>query len=212
MDWRHPDMLDPSAFPEADRPIINALRLPDLYLITGPDPRRPGPFLQRLEQCLERGVRLVQLRAHELSVAEYATLADRAFGLCDRWGARLVLSGDPQVLQSLPSHGLHLTSEHLWSPAAVRPVDDGRWVGASCHGAADLDRARELGLDYALLSPVNPTATHPRAAPLGWDGFATLTRAAALPVFALGGLVPGDLSEAIRHGAQGIAAIRGLWG
>ena len=55
------------AFPAADRPIIAALRLPQLYLITGPRPSEPADFLSRLGAALARGIRLVQLRAHRLA-------------------------------------------------------------------------------------------------------------------------------------------------
>jgi 8-oxo-dGTP diphosphatase len=208
--WWHPDAMDPAVFPDADRPVITALRLPDLYLITGPDPRRPDAFLRRLELSLQGGIRLVQLRAPELPAADYRALAHRVFDLCDRLDARLLLNTDPHRVVDLPCHGLHLTGERL-SQLKDRPLDVGLWVGASCHTAWDLNQAAQFGLDYALLSPVKPTASHPGAAPLGWEGFAALTRTAVIPVFALGGLVPGDLPEAVRRGAQGVAAIRGLW-
>ena len=98
---------------------------------------------------------------------------------------------------------------------AAHPATQGRatggWCGASCHDARDLQRAADLGLDYALLAPVQPTATHPEAQSLGWARFAELADRAALPVYALGGLGPADLDTAIQHGAQGVAAIRGLW-
>jgi 8-oxo-dGTP diphosphatase len=68
-----------------------------------------------------------------------------------------------------------------------------------------------VGLDYALLSPVKATATHPQAQALGWSDFAALIDPIPLPVYALGGLTPTDLTDAIGHGAQGIAAIGGLW-
>jgi 8-oxo-dGTP diphosphatase len=84
-------------------------------------------------------------------------------------------------------------------------------VGASCHNGPELARAAALGLDYALLSPVRHTASHPDVTPLGWSRFAELVDPTPLPVYALGGLRVGDLDDAIRHGAQGIAAIRGLW-
>ena len=32
-----------------------------------------------------------------------------------------------------------------------------------------------------------------------------------LPIYAIGGLQPDDIPTARAHGAQGIAAIRGLW-
>ena len=105
--------------------------------------------------------------------------------------------------------GLHLASRNLVE--LRRRPDEWSLVGASCHGAADLAWAAALGLDYALLSPVLPTASHPGAPPLGWERFAALAEEATLPVYALGGLGPGEVEQAIDHGAQGVAAIRGLW-
>ena len=46
--------------------------------------------------------------------------------------------------------------------------------------------------------------------PLGWGKFHALTEKATCPVYALGGLSVENLDEAFKHGAQGIAAIRGL--
>ena len=208
--WLHPDAMDPTRFPAADRPIITALRLPQLLLITGPDPRDPATLLARLEQAIRGGVRLVQLRAHEIDDAAYRDLATRAYALCAANGARLLLNHDPASVAGCPRHGLHLSARRLAS-LSERPGAPDELVGASCHDAADLTRAAALGLDYALLSPVKATATHPAAHPLGWSRFAALVDPIPLPVYALGGLAPTDLSDAIRHGAQGIAAIRGLW-
>jgi 8-oxo-dGTP diphosphatase len=211
--WLAPDAMDPAAFPAADRPIIAALRLPPLYLITGPEPTERDAFLTRLAAALGRGVRLVQLRAHGLPPAAFARLAETAFALCEARGTRLILNAEPQVGQELPAHGLHLTGERLWRLARRPRVlgAPGALCGASCHDARDLQRAADLGLDYALLGPVQATATHPETRPLGWSRFAELADLAALPVYALGGLSPSDLDTAIHHGAQGVAAIRGLW-
>ena len=209
LSWVHPEAMDPAVFPAADRPIITALSLPPLYLITGEDARDRASFLARLERALAAGVRLVQLRAHGLAPADFALLAGQAFALCEHADARLLLNADPARAAGLPSHGVHLTSSRLW--ALHRRPTGFAWVGASCHGAEDLARAAALGLDYALLSPVQATASHPQAKPLGWQRFAELVEPAGLPVYALGGLTPADLDQAIDRGAQGIAAIRGLW-
>jgi 8-oxo-dGTP diphosphatase len=210
LDWVLPMAMRPELFPAADRPIISALRLPALYLITGPDPQDLGCFLARLDAALESGVRLVQLRAHALDDAQYGRLAEMAFPLCERHAARLLLNRDPVLAGDLPCHGLHLTASRL-TRLDQRPRREGWWVGASCHHPRDLEQAARLGLDYALLSPVKATRTHPDAVPLGWKGFAALADRAALPVYALGGLTPADLTMAFECGAQGVAAIRGLW-
>jgi 8-oxo-dGTP diphosphatase len=208
--WLAPEDMDPAAFPAADRPIITALRLPTFMLITGEDPGQPNEFLARLGRALEAGARLVQLRAHRLPTNDYAHLAQAACDLCDRKGARLLLNRDPTEVANVARHGLHLNSRVLMGLRA-RPGRAGELIGASCHDPAQLARAAELGLDYALLSPVKPTASHPGAGPLGWETFAAWVDPVPLPVYALGGLTADDLNDAFQHGAQGIAAIRGLW-
>lgn len=208
--WEHPEAMNPTRFPAADRPIINALRLPDRLMITGEDPGQPSAFLSRLERALAGGIRLVQLRAHGLADAAFRSLASDAYVVCERAGARLLLNRDLGAAGQLPRHGVHLTSARLMGLAA-RPGRVDEIVGASCHDLPQLARAAELGLDYAVLSPVEPTQSHPGAAPLGWEGFARLVDQAALPVYALGGLAPSDCAEVFVRGGQGIAAIRGLW-
>jgi 8-oxo-dGTP diphosphatase len=210
LDWLHPDAMDPAVFPAADRPIVTALRLPQLMLISGPDTGDPPSFLDRLAQAIEAGIRLVQLRAHELDPVAYVRLAESAYSLCARHGATLLLNRDQDEVEGVPRHGLHLTDRRL-AGLSCRPGPRGDLVGASCHDSIGLARAAALGLDYAILSPVRKTASHPDSAPLGWQRFADLVDPAPLPVYALGGLDPTDLGEAIRYGAQGIAAIRSLW-
>jgi 8-oxo-dGTP diphosphatase len=85
-------------------------------------------------------------------------------------------------------------------------------VGASCHNESELIHAGKLGLDFALLSPVQKTATHPDAVPLGWQDFADLVRNASVPVYALGGVSREDVSKAWECGGQGVSAISALWG
>jgi 8-oxo-dGTP diphosphatase len=65
-----------------------------------------------------------------------------------------------------------------------------------------------LNADFATLSPVCATASHPDAKPLGWERFAPLVADARLPVYALGGVGPDDLERAHATGAQGVAGIR----
>jgi 8-oxo-dGTP diphosphatase len=208
--WHHPDAMDPADFPAADRPVIRALQLPERLLVTGPNPTEPADFLARLEQALVAGIRLVQLRAPGLGADAYARLAERAYRQCAEHGARLLLNTDPALAGALPCHGLHLSAARLHGLPA-RPGPQSVWIGASCHTRAELAKAERLGLDYALLSPVKPTTSHPGAPGLGWSRFAELVAPINLPIYALGGLTEADLPVAWRAGAQGIAAIRGLW-
>lgn len=207
--WVSAEALTDYRFPAANLPIITAARLPDHYLIT-PEPDDDQDFLARLEQRLRAGVRLVQLRSKTRSVSGLEPLAREAMRLAHRYGVRLLLNGDPQRALELGADGVHLPSAQL-RELTMRPLPRTCWVAASCHSAEDLAHAGRIGLDFAVLSPVLATASHPTAPALGWEAFRALTEQSRIPVFALGGLELSDMAQARRCGAQGIAAIRGLW-
>ncbi len=196
--------------PPADRPIVAALQLPSCYLITPPQLGDPASFLAALEASLAAGIHLVQLRLFDLSPDALRRVGRSASELCHAHQARLLLNGPAEMLPDIAADGLHLSSRELHA-CQGRPVPADRLLAASCHTPADLAQAARIGADFALLSPVLPTRSHPDADPLGWSRFAEWSDTAAMPVYALGGMHPGLVETAWQHGAQGIAGIRGLW-
>jgi 8-oxo-dGTP diphosphatase len=208
--WVTPQALPRYALPAADRPIINALRLPAEYLITGASVDSPERFLRRLERALQRGVALVQLRAKELHETMLLDLYQEAQILGKRYGVPILLNGSLAQADKVNADGVHLTAARL-RVLDSRPLPVDRWVAASCHNRAELRHACRIGVDFAVLSPVKATASHREAIPLGWKGFQALAEEANIPVYALGGMTSADLEQAWHHGAQGIAAIRAFW-
>ena len=166
-------------------------------------------WLGRLQRALDDGIRRVQLRSGTTDAPQWASLAERAVALCRNAGAEVLLNRDVALARALKV-GVHLKAAQL-ETLAERPLPSGLPVAASCHGLDDLRRAEALGCDFAVLGPVRETATHPGLAGIGWDAFAALREHTALPIYAIGGLAADDIADARAHGAQGIAAIRGLW-
>jgi 8-oxo-dGTP diphosphatase len=208
IEWVDRRKLSERAFPAADAAVVSAVRLPPVYLIS-PEPGRDlGAFLGRLETCLTQGVELVQLRVKRQPAA-VAEITRRALSLFGDNQA-LIVNADPVLARELGAHGVHLSAARLRS-LTTRPLDDSHWVGASCHNAEELAHAGRIGVDYAVLSPVEKTSSHSRADPLGWERFQALVAKATVPVYALGGLRVADLAAAWQHGAQGVASVSAVW-
>jgi 8-oxo-dGTP diphosphatase len=230
--WVDPgELLDIGLLP-ADAIIVKALQLPATILVTPPSaPAVDCAFFDVLEKYSESrrqsGTQpspLVCLRRPDLEPGALLELAAGAACRLDGTGVRLMLHGDPFELSPLllypPSGfrdrigdvvaGLHAPARFLRG-LTNRPVPDSLWFGVSCHDAVELQAAARIGADYAFLGNVLPTASHPGQPGLGWEKFAELVADLPLPVYAIGGLEPADLDAAWEAGAQGIAAIRGLW-
>lgn len=206
--WVAPDKLARYDMPPADRPVVAALLQPDRYLVT-PEPDDPARWFFALEQALASGIRRVQVRARSLSGEAWKTLAQRAVAQCREAGAEVLLNGDIELARELQV-GVHLRASQL-AALEARPLPEGVSVAASCHTAGDLQQAQRSGCDFAVVGSVHPTLSHPDGELLGWPGFAGLREGVSLPIYAIGGMTTADITDARRHGAQGIAAIRGLW-
>ena len=200
--WVKPEALPSIAMPAADVPIVTAIRLPEFYPITPPHLTTCAGLLCWIQDQLEKGHALMQIRLPRFDDTLLKTSLERAADLAG--DARLLVNSADSSLLEHGADGLHLAARHLDDP----PTRLGWPSAASCHAPEELRAARRAGVDFAVLSPLLPTTSHPGARTLGWSRFSEWVDDCAMPVFALGGLSRGHLSEAWRHGAQGIAGIR----
>ncbi|MBI3446888.1 MAG: thiamine phosphate synthase [Magnetospirillum sp.] len=126
----------------------------------------------------------------------------------------LVVAGDWRLAARLGADGLHLPeamARHgVLAPALGWVRRCRRLLLVACHGDNALGRARTLGADAALLSPVFTTRSHPGAPTLGVLRFGLMARRAGLPVIALGGLDRRSRRRLPPGSAAGLAAISGL--
>lgn len=192
----------------ANSPVLRALELPSLYAISNAAELGVEEFMRRLSVALRNGLRLLQLREKNLPREALRELALRVVALAHASGAKVLLNGDVALAQEVGADGVQLTAAQLVA-CAERPAVD--WCSASCHSAEELRLAEKLGCDFAVLSPVLPTQSHPGAAHLGWESFAAIAAGSSIPVYALGGLKHDDMHTAWQHGAQGIALLRQAW-
>ncbi|OQW90766.1 MAG: hypothetical protein BWK79_18870 [Beggiatoa sp. IS2] len=209
--WSTKDRLGDKNFPEANQPIITAIQLPSRYLIT-PEPRsrKDKDFFYHLEASLDSGLTLLQLRAKHLSDRDFCHCAERSLTICQHYSTQLLVNATPEIALSVGAAGVHLNSTRLMK-TSERPLPKNLWVATSCHSFTEIEQANQVKVDFAVLSPVKTTASHPETDPLGWLQFFQLTESAKYPVFALGGMKTQDIPCVWAHGGQGIAAIRSLW-
>jgi thiamine-phosphate pyrophosphorylase len=155
------------------------------------------PLLDVVATALECGARAVVLREKDLPEDERDRIAGQLRTLLEPVGGLLIRAG----AAARGADAVHL--------AAADPFPDDRpaLVGRSCHSRAELARARAEGCDYAMISPVFPTASKPGYGPaLGPAGLAAAADAGP-PAYALGGVRPADVPGCLAAGARGIAVM-----
>jgi len=200
--WQRVEAPDVSPMLPANAPVLAALALPAVMVVSNCAAMGVDPWILKLaERAIEEKL-LVQVREKGAERQRVQHVLSRVLARAEPFGARVVVNSDcgefPQC------SGVHLSSRALMQ-AAARPA--GTLVGASCHDERELGQAEKLALDYAVVGPVKETASHPGAVPIGWERFAALARDRPMPIYAIGGLTRGDLAEARRRAAHGVALL-----
>lgn len=207
--WQRFDARRVEPMLPANAPVLAALALPSQYAVTAAQRYGVESTLVHLAHALEAGLRLVQLRDKTMVADKKLDFARCVLTLAHSRGAKVLINSDASLARATGADGVHYSADAL---RCLRQRPRGILAAASCHDAAELARAVELELDFAVLGPVKETASHPGAALLGWEGFARLVRGASIPVYGIGGLRHEDLEQAWRAGAHGIAMVSGVWG
>ena len=199
--WQHIDQPIAEPMLPANAPVLASLALPREYAVTDAENLGVEFSLSRLFSRLEQGLKLIQVRDKNLRARKKFSAS--VIELAHRHGAKVLINGGPAI-----GDGIHFTARQLME---LRERPKNGCAAASCHTREELERAMRLELDFAVLGPVMPTASHEGAATLGWEGFAAIARDASIPVYAIGGMRWENLEDAWRAGAHGLAMISGAW-
>ena len=205
--WVDADQLSSIDFPEANRSMVDALILPQQYMIAD-EQVFSCSLIETVKKQLEAGVRIIQHRANGVAKKEYIQHWQTLNNLCNQYKAKLIANSPIDWHADLQPNYIHLNSIGLKEINNNTNSLKAELFSASCHNDDEIKIANQLRPRCILLGPVNYTQSHSNANILGWKKFAHVCSNSNMPVYALGGLTKQDTKNALMSGAQGIAAIR----
>ena len=160
------------------------------------------------EICVRLGVRMLQLREKHMPDRELLALARRLREITRGTGTNFVINDRPDIAVLSEADFLHLGQDDIPVEEARRIVGDMK-IGLSTHS---LEQAREaLTKDPAYIGfgPIYLTPTKEKPDPVvGTGNLKKVLEFANVPVVAIGGLFPENLSEVLAAGARNVAMVR----
>jgi len=178
------------------------------YLITDRHAAGGRSIEDVLTLAIEGGVKGVLLREKDLPDGELIALAGRARDLTRRHRVKLLISGRVDVAVAVGADGVHLGGGSLPVKAARELLGDEKYVSASTHSLAEAVRAQDEGADFITFGPVYHTPSKAvYGPPVGIRALEEVCGRLVIPVFAVGGINPGNAVESLRAGAYGLAVI-----
>jgi len=186
-----------------------------LCLVT--DRRRlagPDASFDRVRACLtaqarhaaEAGVDLVQVREHDLSAAELASIVRDMVTVVRGTSTRVLVNDRLDVALACDAGGVQLRGDSMPVDAARRLAPPGFVIGRSVHSVDDAKAAANA--DFLIAGTVFPTVSKDASAPLlGVEGLHAIARVVPIPVLGIGGVTDERVDRIAQAGAAGCAAI-----
>jgi thiamine-phosphate pyrophosphorylase len=167
--------------------------------------------LNAIEEALQAGCRLVQLRVKDQPEAVVLEQAKAAAALCDRYNAKLIVNDFPQVAKTVGAWGIHVGLQDL-PVAEVRPiVGDQMIIGGTANTFEHIQQRVQEGVNYIGLGPFRFTTTKEKLSPvLGLEGYQRIMdqmkgAGIKMPIVAIGGVLPDDVPGLRNAGVYGVA-------
>jgi len=182
-----------------------------LYLCTDRLLALGRPITQAVEQAIQGGVTMVQLREKDASTRDFYQVALEVQAVTRRHGIPLVVNDRLDIALAIGADGVHLGQGDMPIEVARRLVGSRMFIGISAATAESALAAQKAGADYIGTGPVYPTGSKDDAGDaIGIAQLAAVCGAVSIPVVAIGGISAGNTPGIMESGADGIAVISAI--
>jgi thiamine-phosphate pyrophosphorylase len=182
-----------------------------LYLVTDRDlsKGRSLPFI--VEEAIQGGVTMVQLREKDCSSREFYELAVELKRILKPYNVPLIINDRLDIALAADADGLHIGQSDLPWDIARRFLGPKKIIGLSVENLEQAVEANKMDIDYIGLSPMYSTATKTNTnIPLGLKGVKEITSISKHPSVAIGGMNTATAYDTIINGAKGIAVVSAI--
>jgi len=163
-----------------------------------------------VEQMIEGGVDLIQLRGKGKSLDELAGYAARLHDLTARSSTPLIVNDHAEIASRVPVEGVHVGQDDDPIEVARRKAARQITVGKSTHSVEQALAAQREGADYIGFGPIFATPTKPDYAPIGLSDIGRVHAEVHLPIFCIGGINVDNLQSVIDAGAKRVVMVSAL--
>ncbi|MBQ8248970.1 MAG: thiamine phosphate synthase [Clostridia bacterium] len=159
-----------------------------LYFITDSTGFEEEEFLRRVEEALEGGATILQLREKNKTTREYITLAEKVHSIARRYNVPLIIDDRVDVALAVDAEGVHLGAEDMTIAQARNILGEDKIIGATAKTVPWALDVYNQGADYLGVGAIYPTTTKVKTVLTSTDTLRDICKAVPIPVNAIGGL------------------------
>ena len=182
-----------------------------LYAITDRRNLDKKVFFEKIEEALQGGVTILQLREKELDEDSFINEAIEVKNICRKHGVPLIINDNVNVALKSGADGVHVGIEDMPIDEIRRTVPDSFIIGATCKTVEQAQSAERLGADYMGVGAVFPSPTKKNAVRITREQLQEICVSVSIPAVAIGGISLENVDELKGGGMSGIAVVSAVF-
>ena len=167
---------------------------------------------KKVTEAIEGGVTIVQLRAKDISAAEFYNMALKIKMITGYYNVPLIINDRVDIAMAADADGVHTGQEDLPAGEVRKLIGMNKIMGISVSNTAEAERAERESADYLGTGAMFRTDTKLDAKYVSIEELGEIKRKVQIPVVAIGGINSGNAKQLFCAGADGIAVVSAVLG
>lgn len=168
-------------------------------------------FLSQVEQAINSGVTLFQLREKNTDYEHFKDIAIKIKPICKAHGVPLIINDNVKLAKEIDADGVHLGQNDLDIKAAREYLGVDKIIGVSAHNVKEAQAAESGGADYLGSGAAFVTSTKTDAGAIDHKVLSDVAHSVRIPVVAIGGITGGNISRLEGLGLDGVAVVSAIF-
>lgn len=182
----------------------------ELYLVSDRSWLNGRLLEDDIEQAIQGGVTIVQLREKDLDEQDFIEVAKKIKTLCLKYQIPFIINDNLNVALAVDSDGIHIGQDDLPVSLVREKIGFDKIFGVSVHNLDEALKAKEQGADYLGVGAMFSTATKSDATDVTNQELLNITTNVDLPVVAIGGINQSNCLQLKGTKIDGIAVVSAI--
>lgn len=182
----------------------------ELYLVSDRSWLNGRLLEDDIEQAIQGGVTIVQLREKDLDEQDFIEVAKKIKTLCLKYQIPFIINDNLNVALAVDSDGIHIGQDDLPVSLVREKIGFDKILGVSVHNLDEALKAKKQGADYLGVGAMFSTATKSDATDVSNQELLNITTNVDLPVVAIGGINQSNCLQLKGTKIDGIAVVSAI--
>ena len=167
---------------------------------------------KKVTEAIEGGVTIVQLRAKDISAAEFYNMALKIKMVTGYYNVPLIINDRVDIAIAADADGVHTGQEDLPAGEVRKLIGMNKIMGISVSNIKEAEKAERDSADYLGAGAMFPTDTKLDAKYVSLEELEGIKKKVQIPVVAIGGINAENAGQLFCAGADGIAVVSAILG